>query len=87
MNNLAPMKNCPGGCKVTYIGCQGKSDMSSYTSGTVIDYRQSSTRRLPIQRQHKLPHHQIKAKQDISIHDWSLKYLKGVKDVHSTILV
>ena len=23
MNNLAPMKNCPGGCKVTLIGCRG----------------------------------------------------------------
>ena len=26
MNNLAPIKNCPGGggCKVTLIGCRGK---------------------------------------------------------------
>ena len=23
LNNLAPMKNCPEGCKVTKIGCRG----------------------------------------------------------------
>ena len=31
-NNLAPMKNCPGGggggCKVTYIGCGGMRGVS-----------------------------------------------------------
>ena len=33
MNNLAPMKNCPRECKVTYIGCRGISldpDQSRY---------------------------------------------------------
>ena len=36
MNNLAPMKNCPGGCKVTLIGCRGitfKGVFTIYVSG------------------------------------------------------
>ena len=36
MNNLAPMKNCPGGggCQVTSIGCQGIR-IHLYTKGEV----------------------------------------------------
>ena len=35
MNNLAPMRNCPGGCKVGYIGYRGMREFGKWEIWTL----------------------------------------------------